>query len=161
MVNEIMNLPAPDQNALVSIYAIGAKLGLDYKEVVFAALRAIGFTQKNAYHYLHPECAAKSANVSGSRYERKIRVKTGGRGVTLEEALAILADAAKVKGLLHGDVEVALKAADQYHKTRGHYDKKEIERDRVSPIAILLNLGKGEIGRAEYSLLDPRLQEEE
>ena len=62
MSKDLMNVPAPDQNSLVTVHAIGARLGLSYKEVVFAALRAIGFSQKNAYLYLHPKSSSKSAN---------------------------------------------------------------------------------------------------
>ena len=147
----------PMESNPASLAPIADACGLKFKELLFMCFRKVGYSQMAAYSVLYPKAQEKSATTSASRYEKKIRAKIA-QQISLEEAIKVLSDYARVRGVVHGDAEIALKAADQVAKTRGHYQQKEPQE--VNPLTILINLGrqdqKEKIRDAEFTLLDPR-----
>ena len=162
MANEVSRLDALTEGDLFSLNAIAQSTGLSVQDVVFHALTtAMGWAQNKAYRWLHPTCTDNTAKTGGCQVAKKIRTKLGeiGQEINLEACMGALSEFVKLKGMTGGDLETALKAADQYHRTRGHYTKHE--KPVANNLQVLFNLaskmgGQGEVDITDYS--DPALR---
>ena len=148
-------MPERSGSEMTTLAALARRNGLTYKEMVFAALRELGLSQRAAYQYVlgkKDEPGVKIDNVGGNRYAKQIKRKTKGVLVGMDAALDVMTEVGRRDALLFGSHKDRHAAADQHHKLRGQYE--QLEGTGQSALGALLELAaKSKKGQEEFDEL--------